>query len=407
MTRVVITGVGGYSPLGKDLNDVLNVLKSKQNRIVKVEELSEYNGMACNLGALVTEELPDYPRKKTRSMGRVGKLATAATELALDNAGLLNSPLLSSGEVGVAYGSCGGAQEALLDVSKFSLEKELSYLNATTYVSMMPHTVAVNLSIFFGIKGRVICTSTACTSGSQAIGYAYESIKSGAQKIMVAGGAEEFNPYAVGVFDAMFAASSKNDTPDLTPRPFEKNRDGIVVGEGAGTLILEDYDHALARGANIIAEVVGFATNSDATHITNPSSADMEKCMRLALKNANLEAEQIGYINAHGTGTPNGDIAETQATFRVFGNQVPVATLKSYMGHTLGAAGSLEAIYSLKMQNENWYAPNINLDQIDTDCGDLAYITGDGLEKDCEYIMSNNFAFGGVNTSLIFRKLSN
>ena len=220
---------------------------------------------------------------------------------------------------------------------------------------------------------------------------------------MVAGGAEELSPFTVGVFDAMFVASQCNDSPELTPKPFDRKRDGIVVGEGAGTLILEDYEHAVARGAKIYGEIVGFATNCDAAHITNPSSEYMEKCMRTALSNAGLKPEDIGYVNAHGTGTSSGDIAESTATYRVFGKNVPVSTLKSYMGHTLGAAGALEAEMTLLMQRQGWFAPNLNLTEPDPLCGDLDYITGTGRTLSAEYAMSNNFAFGGVNTSLIFR----
>ncbi|MGN1392479.1 MAG: beta-ketoacyl-ACP synthase [Succinivibrionaceae bacterium] len=406
MGRVVITGYGFYSPLGISDDEVMRKLKSCSNAVSKIDVLEEYTSMNCKLGAKVTADLPNYPRKKVRSMGRVGILATAATEIALDKANLNGSYELKNGSTGIAYGSSGGSASAMNEAGMFMMHKDVSYLNATTYVSMMPHTVAVNLSIFFGIKGRIIATSTACTSGSQAIGYAYECIKSGSQKIMIAGGAEELSPFAVGVFDSMFATTQKNNEPSKTPNPFDKNRDGIVVGEGAGTLVLEDYDHAIARGAKIYAEIVGFATNCDATHITNPSSEDMEKCMIYSLKNASLNPEQIGYVNAHGTGTVNGDIAESQATYRVFGNKTPVATLKSYMGHTLGAAGSLEAIFTIIMQHNNWFAPNINLEEVDQNCGNLNYILGAGLNLDTEYVMSNNFAFGGVNTSLIFKKVN-
>ena len=291
----------------------------------------------------------------------------------------------------------------MADCADFVDKKNVTALNATTYVSMMPHTVAVNLAIFFGIHGRVIATSTACTSGSQGIGYAYECIKSGAHKIMIAGGAEELSPFTVGVFDAMFAATQVNDEPGLTPKPFDVHRDGIVVGEGAGTLILEEYEHAVARGARIYAEVVGFATNCDATHITNPSSEHMEKCMRMALQSAGIDARDIGYVNAHGTGTQAGDAAEGSATYRIFGNSVPVSTLKSYMGHTLGAAGALEAELCVLMQREGWFAPNLNLNEPDPQCGNLDFITGEGRMAEVRYVMSNNFAFGGVNTSLIFK----
>ena len=403
MTRVVITGMGMYSPLGTEPSECMSSLHALKNRVEVMEGLSEYSGMLCHVAAPVKTELPAYPRKKTRTMGRVGILAAAATEKALADAGLTGSPELGDGTAGIAYGSSGGSFTAMADCADFVDKKNVTALNATTYVSMMPHTVAVNLAIFFGIHGRVIATSTACTSGSQGIGYAYECIKSGAHKIMIAGGAEELSPFTVGVFDAMFAATQVNDEPGITPKPFDVHRDGIVVGEGAGTLILEEYEHAVARGARIYAEVVGFATNCDASHITNPSSDHMEKCMRMALQSAGIDARDIGYVNAHGTGTQAGDAAEGSATYRIFGNSVPVSTLKSYMGHTLGAAGALEAELSVLMQREGWFAPNLNLNEPDPQCGNLDFITGEGHMAEVRYVMSNNFAFGGVNTSLIFK----
>ena len=270
---------------------------------------------------------------------------------------------------------------------------------------MMSHTGAVNISIYFKTKGRLIPTSTACTSGSMGIGYAYEAIKSGMQKVMIAGGSEEYSPCYIGVFDTLFATSNKNDTPKLTPAPFDRDRDGLVIGDGAGTLILEEYEHAKSRGAKIYAEIVGFATNTDGCHITNPNAEMMAEVMRKALVSANLEPDKIGYINAHGTGTINGDIAETNATYEVFKNKVPISSLKSYTGHTLGACGAIEAIMSIEMMNKNWYCPTLNLKNVDEKCGDLDYIIDGAREFESEYVMSNNFAFGGINTSLIFKRV--
>jgi 3-oxoacyl-[acyl-carrier-protein] synthase II len=207
------------------------------------------------------------------------------------------------------------------------------------------------------------------------------------------------------VFDTLFAASAKNDTPAKTPRAYDKNRDGLVVGEGAGTLILEEYEHAVKRGAKILAEVAGFGTNTDGTHITQPNRLTMGGAMRLALEDAALDPSRIGYVNTHGTATDAGDIAETWATYDVFNGSVPVSTVKNYTGHTLGACGTIEAWLSINMMKEKWFCPNINLDEADPRCAPLDYITGRGREISAEYVMSNNFAFGGINTSLIFRNL--
>ena len=221
---------------------------------------------------------------------------------------------------------------------------------------------------------------------------------------MIAGGAEELCVTEVAVFDTLFATSVRNDAPETTPRPFDAERDGLVLGEGAGTLILEDWEHARARGATIYAEVAGFGTNSDGSHITQPKAETMQIAMELALADAGLSPSAIGYVNAHGTGTQQGDVAEAQATWNVFGAKVPVSSLKSYMGHTLGACGALEAWMSIEMMRTGWFAPTVNLTRVDPLCAELDYIVDAGRELQCEYIMSNNFAFGGINTSLIFRR---
>jgi 3-oxoacyl-[acyl-carrier-protein] synthase II len=221
---------------------------------------------------------------------------------------------------------------------------------------------------------------------------------------MVAGGAEELCPTEAAVFDILFATSVRNDAPETTPRPFDVNRDGLVIGEGAGCLVLEDLEHAEARGATIYAELVGFGTNSDGRHVTQPSADTMRRAMELALQDAGLQPSDIGYINAHGTATAQGDMAESQATHEVFGSNTPISSLKSYMGHTLGACGALEAWITIEMMREGWYAPTINLEQSDPQCAVLDYIAGTGRLIDCDYVMSNNFAFGGINTSLIFKR---
>ena len=279
-------------------------------------------------------------------------------------------------------------------------------ISATTYIKMMPQTCAANISVFYGLTGRLITTNTACTSGSMSIGYAFENIRNGQQDIMLAGGAEELSPADSGVFDVLFSTSTMNDTPELTPRAYDKNRDGLVIGEGAGTLILEEYEHAMARGARIYAEVVGYGTNTDGTHITQPNKNTMRKAMELALESAGITPDQVGYVNTHGTATMAGDIAESHATYEVFGNKVPVSTIKNYIGHTLGACGAIEAWSSINMMNEGWFAPNINLTEPDPNCAPLDYIMGDGREAKVDYVMSNNFAFGGINTSLIFKRFS-
>jgi len=335
-------------------------------------------------------------------MGRVALLATRASEMALQDAGLLDHPILKSGQVGVSFGSSAGSTSAIGDFGRMIEERTTRGINATTYIKMMAHTAPVNIGVFFGLTGRVFTTSSACTSGSQGIGYAYEAIKYGQQTAMVAGGAEELCATEAAVFDTLFATSTRNDRPETSPRPFDAKRDGLVIGEGAGCLILEEREHALARGATVYAELVGFGTNSDGTHVTQPNAATMKVAMELSLRDAGLHAGAIGYVNAHGTATTHGDLAESQATSALFGKHMPISSLKSYMGHTLGACGALEAWISIEMMREGWFAPTLNLEEVDPQCGELDYIRGKGREYGCEYVMSNNFAFGGINTSMIF-----
>ena len=250
----------------------------------------------------------------------------------------------------------------------------------------------------------MIPSSSACTSGSQAIGYAYEAIQQGKQTLMIAGGGEELSVGPIAMFDTMYGASTKNDTPQATPRPFDRDRDGLVIGEGAVTLILEELEHAQARSARIYAELVGFGTNSDGSHMTQPQVETMVQAMRLALEDAGLSPDAIGYVNAHGTATDLGDVSESHATRQVFGRRVALSSLKSYFGHTLGACGALESWLPIAMMREGWFAPTINLENLDPACADLDYITGEGRAIDTEYVMNNNFAFGGINTSLIFKR---
>ncbi|RLM22449.1 beta-ketoacyl-ACP synthase II [Brenneria alni] len=406
MRRVVITGMGGVTAFGDAWESVSMGLRAGRNAIRKMPEWRVYDGLNTQLGSPIDNfSLPEhYTRKRIRSMGRVSLMATRATELALAQAGLLEHPVLTNGETGIAYGSSTGSTGPVSDFATMLTEKHTNNITGTTYVQMMPHTTAVNAGLFFGLRGRVIPTSSACTSGSQAIGYAWEAIRHGYQTVMVAGGAEELCPSEAAVFDTLFATSQRNDAPETTPSPFDAGRDGLVIGEGAGTLVLEELDHAQARGATIYAEIVGFYTNCDAAHITQPQRETMQICIEGSLRCAGLHAADIGYINAHGTATDRGDIAESQATAAVFGHSTPISSLKSYFGHTLGACGALEAWISIEMMREGWFAPTLNLRQPAEDCGKLDYIMGEPRYINTDYVQSNNFAFGGINTSLIFRR---
>ena len=404
--RVVVTGMGGLTALGHDWTSISAKLRARQSGVQCMQDWSQYADLNTRLGAPAApfELPPHYNRKTTRSMGRVALLSTRASELALVDAGLLDDPVLKSGRTGISYGASYGSAEPVIAFGRMVTTGEMKGVTSNSYVQMMSHTGAVNIGVFFGITGRIIPSSSACTSGSQGIGYAYEAIKYGKQSVMIAGGAEELNVGSAAVFDTLFATSTKNDAPQTTPRPFDRDRDGLVVGEGASTLILEELDHARKRGARIYAEVLGFGTNSDGTHITQPQASTMAVAMQMALEDAGLPASAIGYVNAHGTATDRGDIAESTATAEIFGKRVPVSSLKSYFGHTLGACGALEAWLSIEMMRAGWFAPTINLDNPDPACAELDYVTSGGRALATDVVMSNNFAFGGINTSLIFRR---
>lgn len=407
MRRVVVTGMAGLSPIGNDWDSVKASLFAMRGGVKPQPDWAQYQGLNTQLGApIVPYTLPPerFNRKNTRSMGIVAKYAVGAADLALIDAGLRDDvEFLQSGRVGTAFGSSTGSPDAVGDFAHMLIDKTTANITATTYIRMMPHTTTVNVAVYFGLRGRVYTTSTACTSGSQAIGLAYEAIRDGRQDAMVAGGAEELTPTEAAVFDTLFATSCKNQDPEHTPRPYDRDRDGLVVGEGAGALVLEELEHAQARGARIHAELIGFGENCDGNHVTQPYAPTQAVCLKLALESAGIDAGAVDYVNGHGTATEHGDIAETTSTREVFGRRVPISTFKGHMGHTLGACGALEAWMALKAAADGFVAPTLNLDNVDPRCGDLDYIMGGVRKFQPEIIMSNNFAFGGINTSLIFK----
>lgn len=405
MRRVVVTGMGGLCGLGTSWPEVLTGLRALRNAIRTMHEWDRYPDMNTRLaGPIEFTPPPHWTRKQLRSMGRVSQLAVRAAEFAVADAGLTGHPVIPSGATGVASGSSTGSTSDVKDFAKMILDNDASGLNANSYVRMMPHTTAANVGIFFGAKGRIIPTSSACTSSSQGIGYAYEAIKFGRQDVMIAGGAEELCPTEAMAFDTLYATSRRNDQPHTTPRPYDRDRDGLVVGEGAGMLILEELEHAQRRGARIHAELVGFGSNSDGVHVTKPEESTMRVVMELALQDAGVSPDVIGYVNGHGTATEHGDISETRATSSLFGSRMPLSSQKSYLGHTLGACGALEAWFSIEMMKAGWFAPTLNLDNVDPRCGELDYIMGEGRALHTDYVMNNNFAFGGVNTSMVFKR---
>jgi len=406
MRRVVVTGMGGVTSLGEDWPTIRAGFEAGRTGVQFMEDWDRHADLNTRLAAPVTgfAAKDRYPRKKTRTMGRVSLMAVYASERALADAGLTEAPVIRAGRTGVAYGSSFGSPDAVLGFCELKMNGASRQLTATNYIQMMSHTAVVNVGLFFGVTGRIIPTSSACTSGSQGIGYAYEAIRWGKADVMIAGGAEELDVTMSAVFDTLYATSTKNEAPSTTPRPFDRDRDGLVIGEGACTLILEEYEHARARGARIHAEIVGFACNSDGHHVTQGRAETMAAAMRLALEDAAMTPDGIGFVSGHGTATDWGDVAETQATQEVLGEGKMIHSLKGHFGHTLGACGAMEAWLGIEMMREGWFCPTANLENVDPRCGTLDYVMGAPRRLDVEYLMSNNFAFGGINTAMILRR---
>ena len=280
--------------------------------------------------------------------------------------------------------------------------RTLKGIPASWYLKCMSHTCAGNISILFHTRGPFIASCTACASGSQGIGFGYEAIKTGKADIMITGGADEMDFLSAAVFDLMMATSSKyNERPSETPRPFDADRDGLVVAEGAATLILEEYERAKSRGAPILGEVEGFWNNGSGMHLTNSDARSMEECMLAALKDAKRNPGEIQHVNAHATATPHGDEVEAIVTNKVYGPNVPVTALKGYIGHTMGASGAIEAIATLLMMREGFIAATLNLEKPDPALPPLNHVVGESWDQGFDIGVSSNFAFGGVNTSLV------
>lgn len=405
--RVVITGIGICSPIGNSMAEVDSSLREMRGGIRHMPEWETFGQLGSHVAGVVEGvDRKAWPRKRTRTMGRVALLAAWASDRAVEDAGL-SADELHSGRAGITHGSTHGSSSVLeAYCRKLFAENSFKGVAGSDFLKFMSHTTAANLAEYLGIRGRVQPTCSACTSASQAIGQAYEYVRYGLQDVMVCGGSEELHITHAGVFDVMYAASRKfNDRPQLTPRPFDAERDGVVVGEGAATLVLEPLDRARARGAKIYAEVIGYGTNCDGIHLTNPSYEGMANCMRQALDSAQIPPEEVDYVDAHGTATELGDIAESKATFEVLGERVPVSTQKSYTGHTLGACGAIETACAMAMMAGNYVAPNRNLIQVDDRCAPLNFVRDEPQMVQLDTIMNNNFAFGGINTSLIYRRL--
>lgn len=406
MRRVVITGVGVRSPLGHTGDTLFDAILDNRSGIRAMPEWKSIDHLNCHVaGSCEDIDEKAIPRNHRRTMGRVAVLAGLSAMDAVRDAGLSDEEVSSPG-CGVSYGSTEGSSSVLEEfLSKILSDYSLKGLASSTYLKFMSHTCAANIAGMFQSRGPVIASCTACVAGSQGIGFGYEAIREGRADVMITGGAEELHFVHAGVFDVMRATSTGyNGQPEETPRPFDRDRDGLVVSEGSGCLILEEYERARSRGAKIYGEVRGYGTNCDGFHLTRPSSEGMSGVMKKALADASLNPEDIGHINAHATATEAGDVAESEAVHSLFGDRVPVTAFKGYLGHSLGACGAIESIISLWILARGVIPSSRNLSTPDPECAPVAHVR-EIIEEKPLLVMNNNFAFGGINTSLIFSTL--
>ncbi|MEA3374405.1 MAG: beta-ketoacyl-[acyl-carrier-protein] synthase family protein [Campylobacterota bacterium] len=405
MRRVVITGVGLNSPLGNSYDELFKSLREEKCGIEYIPEWDEIDHLSTKVAGVVKAvDLKSIPRKYRRSMDRVAQLSAISTQDAINDAEL-SQDLMGSKRCGLAFGSTMGGNETIFEyVPEVKQSMSFRGQNSMAFLKIMSHTVAANLAQMFGIKGRNLPTCSACTSSSQAIGAGYESVKYGMSDVMICGGSEGLHYLAGGVFDVMGAASTKhNHEPKVASRPFDESRDGLVLGEGSGAVVLEELEHALGRGAKIYGEVIGYATSCDGSHITTPSKDGMQQVMETALEDASVQAGDIEYINAHATATQRGDIAESQATYTLFGSNTPISSTKGHMGHLLGGCGVVESIICLIALNRSLLPKTMNFKTLDKECAPIDVLE-ENMLKDIKIAMNNNFAFGGINTSIIFKK---
>ncbi len=406
--RVVITACSAVTPIGRTKEEILHALRNGISGIKPLKEDGLLSGHIHSkvFGAVDYPITYDFKRTFRKTMGPVAYYACQVAKETLESSGL-DQAFITSGRLGVAFGSTHGSPTVQREIYKTffgGTRDDVRSIGAVDYLKSMVHTTAVNITKMFGITGRVISSSTACTTSSQSIGFGYEMVKFGMQDAMLCGGADEYDTTTVAVFDNLLACSTAfNDTPHLTPRPFDAKRDGLVVGEGAGAVLLEEYDHAYNRGAEILGEVIGFSCNNNGGDLILPNLHGITETIRIGLRDAQLAADQVDFISAHATGTKMGDVIEAQAIHTVYGDRPPIVGLKSYMGHTMGSCGVIETIILLHLMREGYIVPTLNLEDIDERCAMIRH-SREVREYPVRIAAVQNFAFGGVNTNLIIKK---
>jgi 3-oxoacyl-[acyl-carrier-protein] synthase II len=403
LNRAVITGYGVVCPIGYSVAEMMQSLATGVCATKAMPPTwNRFGRLRCQVGAPVELRDPKaIPRSLRRTMSPMSIYAVQASTQALQQAGIDPATIPENNRVGCIMGSTTGSPQAITQTYEILLAKnEYVMLGASEFFRCISHTVALNVAQYYGIKGVVSATSAACASGLQAVGAAFDQVRLGRQDVVLCGGAEELHETVVGSFDILYAASAQfNDSPSQTPRPFDKKRDGLVCGEGAGVIVVENRDHAIKRGAKILAEIVGYHTCSNGIHVSQSDDTSMTNCMQTALDAAGLKPSQIGYVNAHATGTPQGDSAEARAIAAVFGSEIPVSSLKGNMGHTLGASGPIELAATIEMMHAETTYPTHNLQEIDPECGGIMHVT-QTTKKNFDTFLKNSFAFGGINSAI-------
>ncbi|CAK7039281.1 MAG: 3-oxoacyl-[acyl-carrier-protein] synthase 1 [Desulfovibrio sp.] len=405
LRRVVITGVGAVSPFGRGYDVLFNALKEGRSAVTHLPELDGITGLATRVAALVQNvDMTEVPRKIRRSMSPMSVYAYWAANEALGMSGL-GEEAVRGGRFGLALGSTLGSSHATEEFfHAYFPDKSVEQIKAMVFFRIMGHSVAANVAQALGVTGRVVAPTGACSTSCQAIGMGYEAVALGRQDFMLCGGADEYHPLTSATFDIMMAASCRyNDEPHKTPRPFDAERDGVVCGEGAGAVLLESLDSALSRGAPILAELIGFSSTSDPSSIANPDPIPVYTCMKGALEDAGLAPSDVAYVNAHATGTRQGDEAESRAIAMLFGDTVPVSALKGHMGHTMAASGVLELAGCLGMMQHSLLIPTRNLDSPAPECGGINHVR-ELTATPVAAVLKNNFALGGINCSLVLRR---
>lgn len=405
MRRVVITGMGIYSCLGKNLEEVKESLYKGKSGIVFSPERKEFGYRSALTGFVERPDLkPLLNRRQRISLGEESEYAYVATWEALKGAGL-EADFFENQDVGILYGNDSVAQAVVESIDIVRETKDTTLVGSGAIFKSMNSTVTMNLATIFKLRGINMTISAACASGSHSIGLGYLLIKQGLQDVVICGGAQEINKYAMCSFDGLGVFSVKEDEPEKASRPFDKDRDGLVPGGGAATLILESYESAVSRGATILGEVTGYGFSSNGEHISTPNVEGPKKAMQMAMMQAGIQSEEIEYINAHATSTPVGDANEARAIDALFGNGAYVSSTKSMTGHECWMAGSSEIVYSLLMMHNDFIAPNINLEEVDEAAQNLNLVRKT-IDTPFNTFLSNSFGFGGTNSALIVRKVN-